>query len=95
MSDAHFTAESTEAMCIKCLAQGHDVLMQPGFGTVDRYIPKVTSYPHDQYASIKLYRRQFIALFLESDGFCQQIWKKRLIIAFIEFYSYNFPAPFR
>ena len=28
--DTHFTAESTEAMQIKCLAQGHNILM-PGF----------------------------------------------------------------
>ena len=26
-----FTAESTEAMRIKCLAQGHNIPMQPGF----------------------------------------------------------------
>ena len=27
----HFTAESTEAMRIKCLAHGHNILMQTGF----------------------------------------------------------------
>ena len=27
----HLSAESTEAMRIKCLAQGHNKLMQPGF----------------------------------------------------------------
>ena len=27
----HFTAESTEAMQTKCLAQGHNILMLPGF----------------------------------------------------------------
>ena len=27
----HLIAESTEAMWIKCFAQGHNILMQPGF----------------------------------------------------------------
>ena len=30
-SFAHFTTESTEAMQIKCLAQGHNILMKPEF----------------------------------------------------------------
>ena len=30
-SGIHFTAESTEAVKIECLDQGHDALMQPGF----------------------------------------------------------------
>ena len=31
LSGTHFTAEWTEAMRIKCLAQGHNILMLPGF----------------------------------------------------------------
>ena len=31
MYDTHFAAESTEAMRIKCLDQGHNILMLPGF----------------------------------------------------------------
>ena len=31
LSGTHFTAESTEAIQIKCLAQGHNLLMQPWF----------------------------------------------------------------
>ena len=30
-SGTHLTAESTEETWIKCLAQGHNILMQPGF----------------------------------------------------------------
>ena len=30
-SGTHFTAESTEVIRIKCLAQGHDIQMLPGF----------------------------------------------------------------
>ena len=36
-SGTHFTADSTEAMQIKSLAQGHDKLTLPGFKTVDLY----------------------------------------------------------
>ena len=31
LSRTHFTTELTEAMWIKCLAQGHSILMKPGF----------------------------------------------------------------
>ena len=31
LSDTHFTAESTESLRIKCLAQGHNILIQPVF----------------------------------------------------------------
>ena len=43
-----FSAESTEAMRIKCVAQGHNILMQP------RFEPSivVSRNLHDQYAGL-------------------------------------------
>ena len=35
-SDAHLSAESTQAMRTKCLAQGRGTLMRPGCGTLIR-----------------------------------------------------------
>ena len=32
LTGAHYSAESTEARQIKCLALGHDILMQPRIG---------------------------------------------------------------
>ena len=34
----NFTAESTEAMRIKCLAQGHNILMQPCLNSRSIYL---------------------------------------------------------
>ena len=49
LSDTHFTVKSTEAMWIKCLAQGHNILIQPGFDC--RLLKLETDiYPRDQYA---------------------------------------------
>ena len=45
-SGTHFTVESTEAMRINCLAQGHCMLML-------RFEPSF--YPHDQYVYIYIY----------------------------------------
>ena len=44
----HFTAESTEAMRIECLAHGHSILTQAGFEpstsvSIDRYLSNMTN----------------------------------------------------
>ena len=46
----HFTAESTEAMRIKCLAQGHNILMQSEFEPSiavfrNRHLTRMTNTP--------------------------------------------------
>ena len=58
------TAESTEAMRIKCLAQGNNILL-PGFYRIPLY-PKLTFYPTDQYALLALH--YFSAPFLPSSA---------------------------
>ena len=53
----HFSTELTEAMWIKCLTRGHNIVVQLSFRTIDFSFLK-TSFPHDQYAP------EFLALLL-------------------------------
>ena len=51
-SGTYFSAESSEAMWIKCLAKGHIILMQSGFVpsvaiAINRHLTHMTNVLHD------------------------------------------------